>query len=126
MDKGFLSSQKKKLEAEKKEVEKELKGIVEGGEISNNLRVKYPELGSNSEDDNAEEVETYMENIDIEGYLENILKDINNALAKIENGTYGLCEKCSKKISKARLEAYPVATLCLDDQNKQEKKRFSK
>lgn len=125
MDKEFLAQQKKKLETEKEETEKELKNIVDGGEISNHMRVKYPQLGF-TEEDNAEEAETYMENLDIESYLEDILKNINSALVRIEKGNYGTCQKCGKEIDKARLEAYPVATLCLEDQKDQETDRSAR
>lgn len=42
------------------------------------------------------------------------LCDINVALEKIDAGTYGLCEACSKKIPKKRLSALPFARLCIE------------
>ena len=39
----------------------------------------------------------------------NLLREINQALAKIQNGTYGICEGTGKPISKVRLEAQPWA-----------------
>jgi DnaK suppressor protein len=39
--------------------------------------------------------------------------EINRALAKIEAGTYGLCEQCGQPIVRARLEALPYASLCV-------------
>jgi DnaK suppressor protein len=53
-----------------------------------------------------------------EGLLENenqILIDVNDALARIERGTFGRCEECEKEISKRRLEALPYARYCLED-----------
>jgi RNA polymerase-binding protein DksA len=41
------------------------------------------------------------------------LKHLNEALDRIKNGTYGICRKCEKSISKERLEAVPHATLCI-------------
>ncbi len=38
---------------------------------------------------------------------------IDTALEKIENGTYGICEECGKRIERARLKALPYAVLCL-------------
>ena len=52
-----------------------------------------------------------------------ILNRIDAALEKIEEGPYGLCELCEKKISKVRLKAVPYAELCVPCQEKQEKKR---
>jgi len=47
------------------------------------------------------------------GSLQETLSDIDNALTKIDAGTYGLCEECSKPIGEARLEAMPAARLCI-------------
>ncbi|MBI4432890.1 MAG: TraR/DksA C4-type zinc finger protein [Candidatus Omnitrophica bacterium] len=52
-----------------------------------------------------------------------ILNRIEQALEKIEGDTFGLCELCNKKISKARLKAVPYAELCVPCQEKQEKKK---
>lgn len=43
-----------------------------------------------------------------------LLKKIEHALQKFEEGEYGLCENCGEKISAARLEARPVAQYCID------------
>lgn len=48
-----------------------------------------------------------------------ILK-IREALERIENGTYGICEECGEEISEQRLEARPVTTLCIDCKTSQE------
>ena len=47
------------------------------------------------------------------GSLRETLNDIDNALAKIDTGTYGQCEECGKPIGDARLEAMPAAPLCI-------------
>lgn len=49
-----------------------------------------------------------------------ILVEIDAALARIDAGTYGLCERCGEPIDADRLEALPWATLCLEDKRKQE------
>ena len=48
-----------------------------------------------------------------------ILK-IKEAVERIENGTFGICEECGEKISQKRLRARPVATLCIDCKHEQE------
>ena len=48
----------------------------------------------------------------LEGRQE-VLRDIQRALANLVNGTYGMCEDCGEAISIARLEAIPHASLCL-------------
>jgi RNA polymerase-binding protein DksA len=44
------------------------------------------------------------------------------ALQRLDEGTYGLCEVCGRPIGKARMQAFPRATLCLDDKQKQERR----
>jgi len=43
-----------------------------------------------------------------------VLKEIDAALARIEDGTYGTCTNCGKEIAVGRLEAHPWAALCID------------
>ncbi len=51
------------------------------------------------------------------------LAQIDLVLARITAGTYGICDACGKPIAPERMEANPLATLCLADQAKTEKKR---
>jgi RNA polymerase-binding protein DksA len=44
-----------------------------------------------------------------------VLAQIDAALKRIDEGTYGTCERCGKPIGEERLEARPWATLCIDD-----------
>jgi RNA polymerase-binding protein DksA len=44
-----------------------------------------------------------------------VIADIDAALKRIDEGTYGTCVNCGKPIAEARLEAYPWASLCIDD-----------
>jgi RNA polymerase-binding protein DksA len=43
-----------------------------------------------------------------------VLAEIDGALKKIDDGTYGTCENCGKQIAPERLEAHPWASLCID------------
>jgi DnaK suppressor protein len=49
-----------------------------------------------------------------------LLRKINSALARIDEGTYGYCEETGEEIGLKRLEARPVATLCLEAQERRE------
>jgi DnaK suppressor protein len=49
-----------------------------------------------------------------------LLDQVNAALARLDAGTYGICENCGKEISPRRLEALPYARLCVDCQAKAE------
>ncbi len=50
------------------------------------------------------------------------LYEISDALKKIEDGTYGICESCKTLIAKNRLKAVPYARMCVKCQEKKEKK----
>ena len=49
-----------------------------------------------------------------------VLSEIEAALKRIEDGTYGTCAACGKAIAPERLEAHPWASLCIDDARKAE------
>jgi DnaK suppressor protein len=49
-----------------------------------------------------------------------LIKKIKEALGRIENDTYGVCESCGEDISLKRLKARPVTTQCIDCKSKEE------
>lgn len=51
-----------------------------------------------------------------------LIVKINEALARIEEGTFGICEMCGEDISEERLKARPVTTLCIDCKTEEEEK----
>ncbi|MFJ7207608.1 TraR/DksA family transcriptional regulator [Streptomyces sp. NPDC098789] len=51
-----------------------------------------------------------------------MLEQTERALERLEAGTYGLCENCGKAIGKARMQAFPRATLCVECKQKQERR----
>jgi DnaK suppressor protein len=51
-----------------------------------------------------------------------LINKIREALERIDNGTYGICELCGDDISEARLKVRPVTTLCIDCKIEEEKK----
>ena len=60
--------------------------------------------------------------LDIASAEQVVLNRIDTALRKIQEGSFGVCESCSKPISLKRLKAVPYAELCLKCQEDQEKK----
>jgi DnaK suppressor protein len=49
-----------------------------------------------------------------------LITKIGEALARIEEGDFGICERCGEEISEKRLEARPVTTLCIKCKEEQE------
>ena len=49
-------------------------------------------------------------------HVEAELADVDHALRRLEDGTYGICEACGQPIGEDRLEALPAARFCLKDQ----------
>lgn len=52
------------------------------------------------------------------------LKKVEDALLRIEEGTFGLCETCEEDIGLKRLEARPTATLCVSCKEEQERREI--
>src|SRR5687767_1925090 len=51
------------------------------------------------------------------------VEEIDRALRRMDTGSYGICERCGKKIAVARLEALPFAALCIECKSREERRR---
>lgn len=114
MESAFAQEMKGKLLTEKARVEEELSRfahrVEKAGEET--FEVDYEDIGDSNED-NAAEVANFSNNLSLESTLEKLLRDINNALKRIEAEEYGLCKYCSKEIHEARLQARPTSSSCI-------------
>lgn len=108
LDAAVVAELKEKLLAEKSRLEGELSRLGDPTEVEGDYETKFQDIG-NDEDENASEVEEYVDNVAVEGTLEAQLKDVNDALVKMEAGNYGVCEKTGEEIPLERLQAYPAA-----------------
>jgi RNA polymerase-binding protein DksA len=103
-----------------------LLGTIKHHDIgSASLTEETGELMSSSADNHLADTasETYERELD-EGLEEDArdqLRQVDEALERIEAGTYGTCSMCGKKIPIERLEAVPWTTLCIDDARKQQR-----
>lgn len=61
--------------------------------------------------------ETFMRELDggLDENAERVLSEIEAALQRIDDGTFGTCTVCGRPIGEERLDAVPYATLCIDD-----------
>ena len=118
IDTEFLTKQKKMLEDRKFQLMKELKmDGVKNLHGDNEFDAIFPDYGD-KEDENAAEVAAFEGNLSMEKNLEVSLFNVNKALKKIEDGKYGVCEKCGNMIEPERLRAFPSATACMDCKKK--------
>lgn len=113
LDQKTLDELKISLLKEQADLEKNLEQIAKpldkkGGDYETN----FEEIGTGKED-NATEIEQYSDNFSVEVILEKKLQNIIEALKKIEEGTYGICEKCRQEIDLNRLRVAPSAKNCL-------------
>ena len=107
-----LEQLKKSLAKEKKLIEKELSEIGQKNpKTEGDFNVPFPQYGQ-SKDENAQEVTEFEKMKILEANLEKRLGEINKALKKIGEDTYGVCQSCSAEIEKPRLKAMPTASLC--------------
>ncbi|MCS7180488.1 MAG: TraR/DksA C4-type zinc finger protein [bacterium] len=102
------------LEKEKEKIFKNLsyaKEVLERGEKG---------IPTHIADYGTDEFEKDLE-LELSSSESKILEAINNAIKKIKDGTYGICENCKKQISKERLKAIPYAKYCIKCQMEKEK-----
>ena len=113
LDKKTITQIKKDLINRKKQILEDLELIAKkDANKKDEHEARFPDFGDKV-DENAQEISEYSTNIATEKVLESTLRDINNALRRIEKGTYGMCKYCKKEINKKRMIARPVASTCV-------------
>jgi RNA polymerase-binding transcription factor DksA len=106
----------KLLEEEKKKLIKELETVGRKTNVPGDWEAVATDLDSDSADENevADEQEEYKSNEGIVGKLEIQLQNVEKALGKIEDGSYGKCDVCGEEIPEERLKANPAAVTCVN------------
>lgn len=107
-----LESERERLRAAMVSVNHDVSLVEETGDLS---------IGT---DDHIADsaTETLMRELDggLEENAEHLLAEIDDALHRIADGTYGTCAMCGRSIGDERLHAVPWARLCIDDKRAQE------
>ena len=122
-----MSLKKKELDKFKKLLEEEQRKITRHLEDLSDSSNEELDLSTGDSVDIAS-LEINQANLQKIGKREAyLLKKIDLALKKIEDGTYGECESCGEPIAPGRLMARPVAQLCIDCKTQQEnqERKFS-
>ena len=113
MEQQLLEELKSQLQAKKQQLESQLSEFAtKDPNLTDDWDTKYPRVPQGNLEEAADEVEEYSTKLNVEFNLETQLKDVNAALEKIEQGSYGLCEKCKNPIALERLKVSPEARLC--------------
>ena len=108
MEKKFLNQMRESLEMLKKEIIEKL--VADSSEFREILEDMDPkDLVDIAADDIDRKTLEALGSQELKR-----LKAIDAALSRIENGRYGLCAKCNKKIPSERLKAIPYALMCID------------
>lgn len=117
MDNNKIGMYKKRLLAEKKDVEdllnlmKDMRTIDSNVEMANELSIY-----DNHPADLATQTFDKERGLALKGNEMNILNKIESALKMVEDGSYGTCKSCGKKINEERLNFIPYAEYCIDCQ----------
>jgi RNA polymerase-binding transcription factor DksA len=105
----LLDSERERLEAMRTELD-ELHNESEDDSLSELSSMDQHQADVGTETFNRERDLSILENVEAE------LADIEHAMRRIDEGSYGTCEACGKPIGDERLEAMPAARFCLEDQ----------
>jgi RNA polymerase-binding transcription factor DksA len=101
-----------------------LRAAIESVNHKVSLEEETGDLSIGTDDHMADTAsETFMRELDggLEENAEHLLQAIEGALHRMDDGTYGTCAVCGRRIAEERLEAVPWATMCIDDKRAQER-----
>lgn len=117
-DSTFLDQARTRLEQERERLTRLRDGVNDETTGDENEPVDAQELSVVDQHpaDVGSEVFERQKDIAIAEGFDNELEEIEAALARIDDGSYGTCETCGKAIPKERLEAKPAARFCVEDQ----------
>jgi DnaK suppressor protein len=110
----------------RKELEAEAAGLREDistseSEIAARLGDAVGDAGDDSADAGAKTFQREHE-LALTQNARELLTQIERALARIDDGSYGVCESCGEPIGKARLQAFPRAVLCVSCKQREERR----
>lgn len=113
-----VSIRQQKLQDIRKKLNRQREELISGAGIALTAlpdETIFPELGDQA---SAEIDRNFM--LKLKGRERKLLKKIDEAIEKIDSGTYGICDVCGEEINIKRLEARPVTTMCIECKTEQE------
>lgn len=119
LSKKELEELRARLLEEKRELEDQL-ATIEEAQFAATQSDLTGEVGFDDESADAGTFTFERErDLSIENNVRDLLGKIDRAFQRMDEGTYGLCERCKRPIEKARLKALPYADLCIKDAREQ-------
>jgi len=120
LDQEFVENQRVRLE----ELRAELVRMVEGLEEDQQYRAEEEgDFAEHDSGDMSHSLFTREMDATVEQTVERRLWNVERALQKIEEGTYGICDETGELISRGRLEAVPEAIYTIEAQRRHERER---
>lgn len=117
MDAKTQQQLRERLEARKAEIERDVSYMA--GEIRA-LGIDQDQengaLGNHIADDGSSVAESERI-LTVTDDLQGILNQVNEALERMDEGTYGICQRCGREIATERLEAFPYVAYCISCQS---------
>lgn len=114
IDPQTLGDLKNKLEQEKARLKEILGSFAEKDPVlAGDYDTRFPNSGEEHLEEAADEVEEYENKLPAEHILELRLKEVQDALGRMESGTYGNCASCGMELPLDRLSANPEARFCI-------------
>ncbi|MDQ1685645.1 MAG: hypothetical protein QOC82_2382, partial [Frankiaceae bacterium] len=117
--KGELAEIRKELDGQARELRGEI------SEAESAWAALQRDSGEGSGDDQADAGTKTFEReheMSLAANSRDLLSQVERALQRLDTGTYGTCENCGNPIGKARLQAFPRATLCVSCKQREERR----
>ncbi|OLC57847.1 MAG: hypothetical protein AUH85_02260 [Chloroflexi bacterium 13_1_40CM_4_68_4] len=110
-----------RLQQERTRLEAEITALTKADFESERDREGHTGRGNHMAEDASETFE-HEKSLALLANLRSLESQVDRALAKLEQGTYGKCDDCGNPIAPERLAAIPYATLCIQDKAKRERR----
>jgi DnaK suppressor protein len=123
LDPATLKQIKETLTAERSDLERRMQEIEEATFVATQSEITG-EVGLDEDFADAGTATFDRErDLSIRNNIQDLIDQITRALSRIDDGTYGTCERCGQPIDAARVKALPHASLCLDCKRREERTR---
>ncbi len=117
---------RKRLEDKQRELQENIQNLTQAHPETNDENYDDPTVGPHDMEDVAVDfLESHQEQ-SIQFNEQALLTEVQDALKRLDDGTYGKCVVCGKTIPEKRLEAIPWAARCIEDEEKLENRNLSR